>query len=243
MKTPLFIAIVLLAGCFAGTIHGIANLAIVEPYLDEAIGIENQNLFASGEEEDTPQFQVEYESYRIWQKGGQVLAGAILGTSVGALFGIVFAYSRKVLPGEHHVKKALVLSGIMWFTIYFIPFLKYPANPPTVGDAETVVLRAVLYLSFIAISGFGAVGFYQLYKRLQKRKKIAAFIGYAAFISAVFIAMPANPDEVTAPMDLVNGFRVMSVLAVSIFWISLGIILGLFWEKLQPDKSIKAQIR
>jgi predicted cobalt transporter CbtA len=243
MKTPLFIAIVLLAGCFAGTIHGIANLAIVEPYLDEAIGIENQNLFASGEEEDTPQFQVEYESYRIWQKGGQVLAGAILGTSVGALFGIVFAYSKKVLPGEHHVKKALVLSGIMWFTIYFIPFLKYPANPPTVGDAETVVLRAVLYLSFIAISGFGAVGFYQLYKRLQKRKKIAAFIGYAAFISAVFIAMPANPDEVTAPMDLVNGFRVMSVLAVSIFWISLGIILGLFWEKLQPDKSIKAQIR
>jgi predicted cobalt transporter CbtA len=243
MKTPLFIAIVLLAGCFAGTIHGIANLAIVEPYLDEAIGIENQNLFASGEEEDTPQFQVEYESYRIWQKGGQVLAGAILGTSVGALFGIVFAYSRKILPGEHHVKKALVLSGIMWFTIYFIPFLKYPANPPTVGDAETVVLRAVLYLSFIAISGFGAVGFYQLYKRLQKRKKIAAFIGYAAFISAVFIAMPANPDEVTAPMDLVNGFRVMSVLAVSIFWISLGIILGLFWEKLQPDKSIKAQIR
>ncbi len=242
MKTPLFIAIVLLAGCFAGTIHGITNLAIVEPYLDEAIGIENQNLFASGEEEDTPQFQVEYESYRIWQKGGQVLAGAILGTSVGALFGIVFAYSRKVLPGEHHVKKALVLSGIMWFTIYFIPFLKYPANPPTVGDAETVVLRAVLYLSFIAISGFGAVGFYQLYKRLQKRKKIAAFIGYAAFISAVFIAMPANPDEVTAPMDLVNGFRVMSVLAVSIFWISLGIILGLFWEKLQPDKSIKAQI-
>ena len=243
MKTPLFIAIVLLAGCFAGTIHGIANLAIVEPYLDEAIGIENQNLFASGEEEDTPQFQVEYESYRIWQKGGQVLAGAILGTSVGALFGIVFAYSKKVLPGEHHVKKALVLSGIMWFTIYFIPFLKYPANPPTVGDAETVVLRAVLYLSFIAISGFGAVGFYQLYKRLQKRKKIVAFIGYAAFISAVFIAMPANPDEVTAPMDLVNGFRVMSVLAVSIFWISLGIILGLFWEKLQPDKSIKAQIK
>lgn len=243
MKTPLFIAIVLLAGCFAGTIHGLANLAIVEPYLDEAIGIENQNLFASGEEEDTLQFQAEYESYRIWQKGGQVLAGAILGTSVGALFGIVFAYSRKVLPGEHHVKKALVLAGIMWFTIYIIPFLKYPANPPTVGDTETVVLRAVLYLSFITISGFGAVGFYQLYKKLQKGKRILAFIGYAAFISAVFIAMPANPDEITAPIELVNGFRIMSVLAVSIFWISLGIILGLFWEKLQPDKSIKAQIR
>lgn len=241
MKTALFIVIVLLAGCFAGTIHGLANLAIVEPYLDEAIGIENQNLFASGEEEDTPQFQVEYESYRIWQKGGQVLAGAILGTSIGALFGLVFALSRKILPGNNHVKKALVLSGIMWFTIYLIPFLKYPANPPTVGDADTVVLRAILYLSFIAISGFGAVGFYQLFKRLEKRKRIVAFIGYAAFIIAVFLLMPNNPDEVTAPMDLVNGFRAMSVVAVSIFWISLGVILGVLWQKYNPDKQIQTK--
>ena len=241
MKTALFIAIVLIAGCFAGTIHGLVNLAIVEPYLDEAIGIENQNLFASGEEEDTPQFRAEYESYRLWQKGGQVLAGAILGTSVGALFGIVFAYARKVLPGDHHIKKALVLSGIMWLTIYIIPFLKYPANPPTVGDTETVVLRGVLYLSFIAISGFGVVGFYQLYKRLQKGKKIVAFIGYASFISVMFIVMPDNPDEISAPMELVNGFRIMSIFAVSTFWISIGIILGAFWEKFQPHFSIQKE--
>jgi len=241
MKTAIFITIVLLAGCFAGTLHGLANLAIVEPYLDEAIGIENQNLFESGEEEDTPQFQAEYESYRIWQKGGQVLAGAILGTSMGALFGIVFAFSKNVLPGEHHVKKALVLSGIMFVTIYLIPFLKYPANPPTVGDADTVVLRSILYLSFIAISGLGAVGFYQLFKRLQKRKRIFAIIGYAAFISAVFFLMPENPDEVTAPMELVNGFRIMSVVAVSIFWIAVAVILGAFWQKYNPDKQIQTK--
>jgi len=241
MKTALFISIVLLSGCFAGTIHGLANLAIVEPYLDEAIGIENQNLFASGEEEDTPQFQAEYESYRIWQKGGQVLAGAILGTSMGALFGIVFALSKKVLPGEHHVKKALVLSGIMWMTIYLIPFLKYPANPPTVGDTDTVVLRSILYLSFIAISGLGAVGFYQLFKRLQKGKRIFAIIGYAAFIGSVFFLMPENPDEVTAPMDLVNGFRIMSVVAVSIFWIAIAVILGTFWQRFNPERPIETK--
>lgn len=238
MKTAIFITIVLIAGCIAGTIHGLANLALVEPYLDEAIGIENQNLFESGEEEDTPQFRAEYESYRVWQKGGQVLAGAILGTSMGALFGIVFAYARNILPGNHHIKKALVLSAIMWFTIYIIPFLKYPANPPTVGDTETIFLRSVLYLSFIAISGFGALGFYQLFKKLQNRKKIFAFIGYAAFISAVFVVMPENPDKVTASEDLVNGFRIMSIAAVSIFWVSVGIILGIFWEKYQPHFSI-----
>ena len=104
-----------------------------------------------------------------------------------------------------------------------------------------MVLRAVLYLSFIAISGLGAVGFYQIYKQLNK--KIVTFVGYAVFISVAFVLMPPNPDEISAPMDLVNGFRVMSVLAVSSFWLANAIILGLLWQKFQPDMSIKTQIR
>ena len=237
LKTVLFLVIVLVSGAISGTIHGIVNLGIVEPYLDEAIGIENQNLFESGEEKDTPRFWIEYNAYRDWQKGGQVLAGAILGTSIGALFGIVYALSRHALPGNTDVKKAFLLAGIMWFTLYLIPFLKYPSNPPTVGDGETVVLRAILYLSFIAISGFGAVGFYQLSKKFKANKKLIALIGYAVFISSIFFAMPENPDEVTAPMNLVNEFRLMSVLGVSTFWISAGLILGLFWNKFRPHKQ------
>ena len=231
MNAGYFIAIVLVSGFVAGTIHGAVNLAIVEPYLDKAIGIENQNLFASGEAEDTPQFWVEYNSYRDWQKSGQLLAGGILGMSIGALFGIVFAYSRNSLPKGHTVKKTFVLAAIMWLTIFLIPFLKYPANPPTVGDADTVVLRQTLYLLFIAISGFSAVGFFVLYKKLQNKKKGFAFIGYAVFITAVFFMMPPSPDEVTVPMDLVNGFRIMSVVAVSTFWVAEAIILGALWQK------------
>ena len=238
MKTSIFLIIVLVSGAFAGFVHGSANLVLVEPYLDEAIGIENQNLFASGEEDDTLEFWVEYEGYRTWQKGGQLLAGVILGTSIGSLFGIVFALSRNSLPGNNNIKKALVLAGIMWFTIYFIPFLKYPANPPTVGDSETVVLRAVLYLSFIAISGFGAVGFYKLSKMFKGNKKLVALIGYAVFISVSFVAMPENPDDITAPMDLVNGFRIMSILAVSTYWIAIGLILGLLWNRFKSNKEV-----
>jgi len=235
MKTVLFLAIVLVSGALSGTIHGMANLAIVEPYLDEAIGIENQNLFNSGEEEDTPQFWVEYDAYRDWQKGGQVLAGAILGTSIGALFGIVYALSRHVLPQGNDLKKSFTLAGVMWLTLFFIPFLKYPANPPTVGDPETVVLRAILYLSFIAISGFGAVGFYQLSKKIKSKSKIIPIVGYGIFIAIVFALMPPNPDEISAPMDLVNGFRAMSIVAVSVFWVSVAIILGGLWHKFRPD--------
>ena len=230
MKSVYFIVIVLVSGFTAGIIHGAVNLAIVEPYLDQAISIENQNLFATGLAEDTPQFWAEYSSYRDWQKSGQVLASGILGMSIGALFGIDFAYSRNALPKGHTIKKTFVLAAIMWLTIFLIPFLKYPANPPTVGDADTVVLRGILYLSFIAISGFSAVGFSRLYKKLEN-KKYLAFVGYAVFITAVFFIMPPSPDEVTAPMDLVNGFRAMSVMAVTTFWIAEAIILGLLWQK------------
>jgi predicted cobalt transporter CbtA len=237
VKTLLFIIIVLLSGAFAGFIHGVVNFAIVEPYLDQAIGIENQNLFASGNEEDTPQFWAEYDGYRDWQKSGQILAGIILGVSMGSLFGIVFALSRSSLPGSNNVKKSIILACVMWFTLVFIPFLKYPANPPTVGDVDTVVLRSILYLSFIAISGIGAVSFYQISKKLKGNKKFAVLIGYGVFITIAFVAMPENPDEITAPMSLVNEFRLMSILGIFSYWISVGIILGLFWHRFEPHKE------
>ncbi|MCV0430120.1 CbtA family protein [Nitrosopumilus sp.] len=239
MKTSVFIIIVLLSGAFAGLIHGTVNFAMVEPYLDQAIGIENQNLFATGEEEDTLEFWVEYEGYRVWQKSGQIVSGVILGTSIGALFGIVFALSKNSLPGNNPLKKSLVLAGIMWITLYLIPFIKYPANPPTVGDSETIVLRAVLYLSFIAISGIGALSFYKLSKKIQHRNKLVSLIGYGIFISVVFFIMPENPDDVSAPMSFVNEFRLMSVLGVSSFWLSVGIMLGIFWNKIESQEKTK----
>jgi predicted cobalt transporter CbtA len=241
MKTSLFIIIVLFSGCIAGTVHGLVNLAIVEPYLDAAIGIENQHLFESGEAKDTPEFWAEYSSYRVWQKGGQILAGAILGTSIGALFGIVFGYAKNVLPGGNFVKKSLFLAAIMWATLYIIPMIKYPANPPTVGDPETIVLRQALYVAFIAISGLGALGFYYVHKKISK--KALAFAGYAGFMALMFAVMPNNPDPVTAPEELVTNFRITSAIAVSSFWLSVAVVFGTLWQKLQPDKTAQSKIQ
>ena len=237
LKTIVFIAIVLVSGALAGLVHGTINFAIVEPYLDQAIGLENESLFASGEAEDTLEFWAEYESYRVWQKSGQVLAGVILGLAMGSLFGIVFGLSRNSLPGKNIVSKAVILSGIMWFTLYLIPFLKYPANPPTVGEADTVVLRMILFVSFIIISGVGVVAFYKLSKKLKDNKKYLALIGYAGLMAIAFVVMPDNPDEITAPMNLVNEFRFVSILGVSSFWGSVGIILGLFWKKFDTPSN------
>ncbi len=235
MKTIIFITIVLVSGALAGLVLGTVNFVIIEPYLDQAIGIENQNLFDSGEAENTPQFWAEYNAYRMWQKSGLIYAGIVLGMSMGALFGIVYALSRNSLPGSNDVQKSILLAGMMWFTLYFIPFLKYPANPPTVGDGETIVLRTLLYLSFIGLSGFGALAFYKLSKKLNK--KFISLVGYGIFVSTIFFLMPDNPDEVTAPMNLVTEFRLMSILGLSSFWISVGLILGLFWNRLDPTKK------
>jgi len=49
--------------------------------------------------------------------------------------------------------------------------------------------------------------------------------------------MYSNP-EVSAPMDLVTGFRAMSVVAVSVFWVSVAVILGIFWHKFRPDTHV-----
>ena len=234
MKTFTFLIIVISAGILAGLVHGMLNIVLVEPYLDNAIGIENQRLFAEGQAKDTPQFWQQFTDYRIWQKQGSIVAGAILGASTGALFGLVFAYSRKSLPGNNDIKKALILACIMWAVLYFIPFLKYPANPPTVGEPDTIAFRASTYALFVALSGFSAVGFTIFYKKV-KNKRFLAFVGYAGFMAIMFVIMPPNPDPIKTPMELVNGFRAISAGTMTAYWIANGIILGWMWKKAKPD--------
>jgi hypothetical protein len=42
-------------------------------------------------------------------------------------------------------------------------------------------------------------------------------------------------------MDMVNGFRAMSVVAVSVFWVSLAFILGTLWNKFKPHSEAKLE--
>ena len=237
MKTLTFIAITLLSGAIAGTILATINIGVVEPYIDQAIDIENQNAIAAGEPVDP----LEYNNYRIWQKGGEIAAGTSLGTSIGALFGVVFAYSRSSLPGSNNKKKALILAGIMWFVLFLIPALKYPANPPAVGDPETIYYRQSLYIAYLTISGLLALGLVFLYRKIGKvrAKKVIVPAVYAALMTGAYVVMPPNPDAINPPMDLVTGFRIASGFTMSIFWGLLGIILGAFWDRTKPHEKMK----
>lgn len=241
MKAITFVIITLLSGAIAGTILGALNQAFVEPYIDRAISIESQNAIREGEIVDP----IEMQNYRLWQKGGEIAAGTILGMSLGALFGIVFVYSRNLLlpRSSSSVKKALVLAGIMWFVLFLIPALKYPANPPAVGDPETIYYRESLYIGLLAVSGLSALGLAFLYKKLgiiapnNKNRVIVVPLIYAAIIVGAFLILPPNPDKINAPMDLVQGFRIASTFTMSTFWGLLGLILGAFWNRLKPHET------
>jgi predicted cobalt transporter CbtA len=239
MKTLTFIGITLLSGAIAGTLLGLINQVVVEPFIDKAIGIEMQRHIAAGEIIDLNA----QSHYRLWQKGGEIAAGAILGMSIAALFGIVFAYSRDSLPGHNNnnKKKALILGGIMFLVLFLVPALKYPANPPAVGNPETIYYRESLYTAILAISGFSALGLAFLYRKLgnKQSKKIIVPSIYAVVIASAYLLLPPNPDKITMPTDLIVSFRIASVFTMGIFWGLLGIILGLFWDKLKPHETSK----
>jgi predicted cobalt transporter CbtA len=60
---------------------------------------------------------------------------------------------------------------------------------------------------------------------------------YTIIMIDAFIFVPSNPDDITAPISLVNEFRIMSMLTMTIFWIVLGITFGLIWNKLKPHET------
>jgi predicted cobalt transporter CbtA len=241
MKAITFIAITLLAGAIAGTILGAINQVVVEPYVDHAIELEMRNTAQSGQVINP----AEFAAYRFWQKGGEIIAGTILGLSIGSLYGIVFAYTRGSISGTNNKKKALIVASIMWFVLFLMPALKYPPNPPAVGNPETIYYRQSLYVAFLAISGFSALGLTFLYRKVASSNTKKAIIpsAYAAIMAGAYLAMPANPDPINAPIDLVIGFRITSAITISVFWALLGIIFGTFWDKLNPDETARISVR
>jgi len=236
MNSISLLAVTIFSGAIAGTILAIINLGLVEPYIDSAISLETQRKISSGENVD----MAELVHYRIWQKGGAIAAGAVYGISLGALFGIVFAYGRKALPGKNNRQKALFLAGILWIVLYLMVAIKYPANPPAVGDPETIYYRQSLYVAYLAISGSTALALALAWNRVQlEYKKILFPLIYAAVMIVAYIVLPPNPDKIGISMDLIHTFRIVTALTIGIFWGILAIVFGSLWDRFIPREEPK----
>jgi predicted cobalt transporter CbtA len=232
--------ITLSSGVIAGIILAFLNLGIVEPTIDKAIALEVQKQVSSGENVNMS----ELIDYRYWQKAGAFAGGAIYGAGLASLFGVVFVFARSKLPGKNNKQKAVLLAGIMWLVLFLMVALKYPANPPAVGDPETIYYRETLYVGYIMISGLAALGMAVIWIRTRMNsKKIIIPLMYAAIMVTAYVVMPSNPDKIEISMDLIQTFRILTAITIGVFWGILGIIFGSLWDKfLSREQTLAAKL-
>ena len=240
MKALTLVGITLSSGVIAGIILAFLNLGIVEPTIDKAIALEVQKQVLSGENVNMS----ELIDYRYWQKAGAFAGGAIYGAGLASLFGVVFVFARSKLPGKNNKQKAILLAGIMWLVLFLMVALKYPANPPAVGDPETIYYRETLYVGYIMISGLAALGMAVIWIRTRMNsKKIIIPLMYAAIMVTAYVVMPSNPDKIEISMDLIQTFRILTAITIGVFWGTLGIIFGSLWDKfLSREQTLAAKL-
>lgn len=240
MKALTLVGITLSSGVIAGIILALLNLGIVEPTIDKAIALEVQKQISSGENVNMS----ELIDYRYWQKAGAFAGGAIYGAGLASLFGVIFVFARNKLPGKNNKQKAIFLAGIMWFVLFLMVALKYPANPPAVGDPETIYYREILYVAYIMISGFAALGMAVIWIRINMNsKRIIIPLIYAAIMITAFVVMPSNPDKIEISMDLIQTFRILSAITIGAFWGILGITFGSLWDKfLSKEQTVTSSL-
>jgi predicted cobalt transporter CbtA len=240
LKALTLVGITLSSGVIAGIILAFLNLGIVEPTIDKAIALEVQKQVSSGENVNMS----ELIDYRYWQKAGAFAGGAIYGAGLASLFGVVFVFARSRLPGKNNKQKAILLAGIMWLVLFLMVALKYPANPPAVGDPETIYYRETLYVGYILISGLAALGMAVIWIRTRMNsKKIIIPLMYAAIMVTAYVVMPSNPDKIEISMDLIQTFRILTAITIGVFWGTLGIIFGSLWDKfLSREQTLAAKL-
>ena len=136
----------LLVGFVAGLLAFGCAKFIGEPQVDRAIAFEAQMDAAKGEAPDP-----EIVSRHVQSTIGLLTGVLVYGTAVGGLFALVFAFAsgRVGRIGPRGLAALLALAGFL--AVIFVPQLKYPANPPSVGDPETIGLRTELFFVMIAV--------------------------------------------------------------------------------------------
>jgi hypothetical protein len=218
MRRRVFKAAVL-GGLLAATALSLFHLVVTEPVIERAIAAEEEAARARGEPAREPVVS------RRGQKVGLLLGLLLYGAIWGGLFGVVYGLVEPRLPGESPARRGWWLGAVLGWAVAMFPFLKYPANPPGVGDPETIWYRQSLYVGFVGLSLLGLVVAAGVHRRLAGRREPGwpppaplALGLYVAYAAAVYLLMPSNPDPVRMPLSIVWSFRAASLVGLVLFW-------------------------
>ena len=206
-----------LAGVVAGLVASVLLTFTAEPVIDRAVALENHR-HAVGE----PNVATEPELVsRSAQKGaGRFAAYGLAGGAYGVLFGIAFLALRR---GDAF-RRALLAGAMMAGAFTVVPFLKYPPNPPGVGDPATLAERQWKYLALIFLSLVVLAGAARLSGRLRERawaddrRLIAVALAVFVPLGAVCAALPPFSDAVDVPANLLWRFRIASLGGNLLLW-------------------------
>jgi hypothetical protein len=203
-----------------------------EPQVAKAIDFESIQAQAAGEAEEP-----ELVSRGVQSTIGLATAVGAYGLAFGGLFGLAVAIAWGRI-GRFGARATAALVALGAFVIVqLVPFLKYPANPPAVGDPDTIGRRTVLYLVMIAISGLAAAAGLSTGRRLAPRlgNWNATLAGVGVFAAAVAVAYVLLPGVNEVPADfpavVLWRFRLASLGTQAVMWTTFGLLFGYLTER------------
>src|SRR5437879_5253723 len=210
----------LLRGMLVGAVAGLLAFGFArvfgEPEVDRAIFFEEMTKaapHAHGDARTHTAAQASTEAQepelvsRATQSGIGLATGVLVyGAAVGGLFALAFAfaYGRVGRLGPRATAALLALGA--YVAVVLVPNIKYPANPPAIGQAETIGSRTALFFLMIVISVVALALAVALARRLSAQfgtwnATILAGVAFAVVIAAAQYALPTInevPDQFSA---------------------------------------------
>jgi len=226
----------LVRGMLAGIVAGLLVFALArwigEPQVERAIVFEANMDLARGEA-PAP----EMVSRRIQKSVGLLTGTVVYGAAIGGIFGLIFAfaYGRTRISSPRAL--SALLAGMGFVATVLVPALKYPANPPSVGNPGTIGVRTSAFFLLIAFSIATMIFSIQIGRRLHSRLGVwnASLLAGAVFIvimGAIAHFLPEF-DEVPPgfPVTLMWRFRIAALEMQAVMWATLGLLFGWLTER------------
>lgn len=235
------------AGLLAGLLAGLFAFAFGEPSVEAAIQIEEASASSHDHGEEAAgghSHEGEIVSRSTQSGVGLFFTTGLFGVTVGGLFGVAYAFFRGRLASTSEWARSLSLAGAIFAGVFLIPFLKYPANPPTVGDPATIGDRTAAYLAMVALSLLVILAAWYAVGALRERgvsvpvRQLAVGLGAAVAVGALFVALPASPDPGDFPSGLLWSFRLSSLGTQFVFWAGLAVVFGLLGERASRREAL-----
>lgn len=225
-----------IAGVLAGLLVAGFHFAFTEYVIDQAIAIE-ESKSPAGTPAEEPVVS------RPVQRAGLFVGYLIYGLSWSLLFAVAFYLLQKRLPATTAPRRGLLLAFAAYWAVALLPFLKYPANPPGVGEPETIAYRQAMYLAILMLGILSAAVALSLGRWLAGtgRPAWASWATGIAIATAsgalLFAGMPNSPDTVQMPPWIVSSFRTLSLVGATLFWIILGAGFALLINRANRDPA------